>query len=70
MRGIADTGFLVAFANRGDAHHHWAVDIAGQVGRHASDAPHRAQQLVGVLRRQVAGFDHLQDALELGILLP
>ena len=28
MRGIADTGFLVAFANRGDAHHKWAVAVA------------------------------------------
>lgn len=31
MRGIADTGFLVAFANRRDAHHIWAVDVARQV---------------------------------------
>jgi len=31
MKGIADTGFLVAFANRADAHHQWAVGIAGQV---------------------------------------
>lgn len=28
MKGIADTGFLVAFANRGDAHHEWAVQVA------------------------------------------
>jgi uncharacterized protein len=28
---IADTGFLVAFANRGDEHHEWAVTIAEQV---------------------------------------
>jgi predicted nucleic acid-binding protein len=34
MKGIADTGFLVAFANRGDAHHEWAVAIAEQ-----ADAP-------------------------------
>lgn len=31
MNGIADTGFLVAFANRSDAHHHWAVDLAKRV---------------------------------------
>ena len=31
MRGIADTGFLVAFANRGDAHHDWAVSLAARV---------------------------------------
>ena len=28
MKGIADTGFLVAFANRNDRHHDWAVGVA------------------------------------------
>lgn len=28
MKGIADTGFLVAFANRNDRHHDWAVQVA------------------------------------------
>ncbi len=28
MKGIADTGFLVAFANRNDRHHDWAVRLA------------------------------------------
>jgi len=31
MKGIADTGFLVAFANRTDEHHDWALGIAEQV---------------------------------------
>ena len=31
MTGIADTGFLVAFANRDDMHHDWAVGLAGRV---------------------------------------
>lgn len=31
MKGIADTGFLVAFANRNDRYHDWAVGIAEQV---------------------------------------
>jgi predicted nucleic acid-binding protein len=31
MKGIADTGFLVAFANRNDRHHDWAVGVAEQV---------------------------------------
>ena len=31
MKAIADTGFLVAFANRQDEHHEWAVEIATQV---------------------------------------
>jgi uncharacterized protein len=28
MKGIADTGFIVAFGNRTDRHHTWAVDLA------------------------------------------
>ena len=31
MKGIADTGFLVAFANRNDIHHEWAVGLARRV---------------------------------------
>lgn len=31
MKAIADTGFLVAFANRNDTHHEWAVEIAERV---------------------------------------
>jgi predicted nucleic acid-binding protein len=30
MKGIADTGFLVAFINRGDKYHAWAVGLANQ----------------------------------------
>jgi predicted nucleic acid-binding protein len=31
VKGIADTGFLVAFANRNDVHHEWAVSLATRV---------------------------------------
>ena len=31
MKGIADTGFLVAFANRGDRYHDWALGVAERV---------------------------------------
>jgi predicted nucleic acid-binding protein len=31
VNGIADTGFLVAFANARDQHHAWAVRLAEQV---------------------------------------
>ena len=31
MRAIADTGFLVAFGNRRDRHHQWAVELAQRV---------------------------------------
>ena len=31
MKGIADTGFIVAFGNRNDRHHAWAVEVASGV---------------------------------------
>jgi len=31
MKGIADTGFLVAFANRNDLYHEWAVGLANTI---------------------------------------
>lgn len=31
MKAIADTGFLIAFGNRNDAYHRWAVAIAERV---------------------------------------
>ncbi|HEY9171521.1 MAG TPA: pilus assembly protein [Verrucomicrobiae bacterium] len=31
MNAIADTGFLVAFLNRTDQHHHWATTLANDV---------------------------------------
>jgi predicted nucleic acid-binding protein len=33
VTGIADTGFLAAFANRNDRHHAWALEIASQIDR-------------------------------------
>jgi predicted nucleic acid-binding protein len=31
VTGIADTGFIVAFLNRRDAHHAWAVQLASEI---------------------------------------
>jgi predicted nucleic acid-binding protein len=31
MKGIVDTGFIVAFARRDDQHHLWAVDVARRI---------------------------------------
>jgi predicted nucleic acid-binding protein len=31
MNGIADTGFLVGFISRNDAHHGWAIELAEQI---------------------------------------
>lgn len=33
MTGIADTGFIVAFLNRRDHFHSWAVKLSGQVDK-------------------------------------
>jgi predicted nucleic acid-binding protein len=31
VKAIADTGFIVAFANRSDRYHRWAVELAAQM---------------------------------------
>ena len=31
MKGIADTGFIVAFGNRTDFHHDWALNVAKRI---------------------------------------
>jgi len=31
MKGIADTGFIVAFGNRTDFHHAWALEVAKRI---------------------------------------
>jgi predicted nucleic acid-binding protein len=31
MKGIADTGFIVAFGNRDDRYHGWALDLAATI---------------------------------------
>ncbi len=31
MNGIADTGFIVAFAHHNDQHHRWALDVASRI---------------------------------------
>ena len=31
MKAIADTGFIVAFANSDDLHHDWALQVAGRL---------------------------------------
>jgi uncharacterized protein len=31
LNGIADTGFLVAFGNRNDRHHKWAIAVAREI---------------------------------------
>lgn len=66
MKGIADTGFVVAYANRNDRHHDWAVGVAERV-----DPPLLTCEAV----MAEAAF-HLEDSslvlelVEAGLLLP
>lgn len=53
MKGIADTGFLVAFANRNDLHHEWAVGVA----------EHLAEPLLTCEAVLAEATFHLQDAV-------
>ncbi|MGA9025850.1 MAG: hypothetical protein WB440_07325 [Steroidobacteraceae bacterium] len=39
MKGIADTGFLVAFANANDKHHRWAAQLARMADRFSEQKP-------------------------------
>lgn len=80
MTGIADTGFLVAFANRRDHHHKWALDIASRVREPlltceavlAETAFHLASTTIvlqmvidGLIRSAFSAADHLDRLVEL-----
>ncbi len=81
MRSIADTGFIVAFANGRDIHHDWAVQVAARLTGPAStceavlaeSAFHlRSVEFVvelirtQFLRPQFVVSDHLASLVELG----
>jgi uncharacterized protein len=57
MRGIADTGFIVAFLNRSDRHHAWALEIARTVSEPlltCESVVSEASFQVGSIRRVLA----------------
>jgi len=58
MKAIADTGFIVAFKNRTDEHHAWAVDLGRSV-----DAPMLTCE--SVLSEAAFHLGSSQEALEL-----
>lgn len=81
MKGIADTGFLVAFANRNDAFHEWAVELAGAVDEplltceavlaettfHLSNVPLVMEMMEKrLIQLSFAAADHLTHIDELG----
>ena len=63
MKGIADTGFLVAFANRTDAHHDWAVGVAARVTEPLLTCEPVLAEAAFHLRDAALVFDMLQEGL-------
>jgi predicted nucleic acid-binding protein len=51
VKAIADTGFLVAFADRRDIHHNWAVELALRLVRD------------GLVRPAISVLDHLDQLM-------
>ena len=71
MRGIADTGFIVAYANRRDQHHDWAMEIEADVSEPlltcesvVAEAAHLLANLPDVLRLLSTGFLKLDFDLD------
>lgn len=63
MKGIADTGFLVAFANRNDEHHRWAAGLAERVTEPLLTCEAVLAEAAFHLRSASLVFDMLQDGL-------
>jgi predicted nucleic acid-binding protein len=60
MRGIADTGFIVAFLNHSDRHHDWASEI----GRRVSDPLLTCEAVVAETAFQVESASRVLALLE------
>ena len=63
MKGIADTGFLVAFANRADDHHAWAIGVAARVTEPLLTCEAVLAEAAFHLRSASLVFAMLQDGL-------
>src|SRR5437016_2877165 len=81
MKAIADTGFLVAFANRNDRFHAWAVELAGSIAEplltceavlaeaafHLSNVPLVIEMIdEGLIQLKFDAAAHLRQIDELG----
>jgi predicted nucleic acid-binding protein len=63
VKGIADTGFLVAFANRNDAYHEWASGVAERVTEPLLTCEAVLAEAAFHLRNASLVFDMLQEGL-------
>jgi predicted nucleic acid-binding protein len=66
MKAIADTGFLVAFLNRGDRHHAWAVELA----RRSSGPFLTCEAVLAEAAFHLGSSQVVLAAIESGLLLP
>jgi uncharacterized protein len=64
MRGIADTGFVVAFLNRSDRHHRWALEIA----RAVSEPLLTCESVISEAGFQVGSIQQVLDLVHDGFL--
>jgi predicted nucleic acid-binding protein len=63
VNGIADTGFIVAFANRDDHYHGWAVSLARQITEPLLTCEPVLAEAAFHLRSAQIVFDLLHDSL-------
>ena len=64
MKGIADTGFVVAFLNRSDRHHDWATEI----GRMVSEPLLTCEAVLAETALQVGSVDRVLALVQEGLL--
>jgi predicted nucleic acid-binding protein len=63
VKGIADTGFLVAFANRNDQHHDWAVGVAERIETPLLTCEAVLAEAAFHIRNTAVVLDMLEDGL-------
>ncbi len=64
MRAIADTGFLVAFVNRNDQYHEWALSLA----QHVTDPLLTCESVLAEAAFQLADTASALGLLETGLV--
>lgn len=64
MKGIADTGLIVAFLNRDDRYHEWALEIA----RSVSEPLLTCESVISEAGFQVGSIQWVLDLVENGFL--
>ena len=66
MKGIADTGFIVAFRNRTDEHHTWAPDVAKRI----TDPLLTCESVLSEAAFQIGSSEDVLSLIEDGLVCP